>query len=160
MADPGFPRGGGANSLGGAPTYDFAKNSPKLHEIERIWTRGGVPCAPLRSATGKGIMLYNKMFLIHLIPKFCLVQNTFDKPKRPTRVLGVSSFNLSCLFKLLNKIQLYLNYLKTCIFLKNDLWNNPGKLHQWLRKIVVLMLSIGNSNVVLSEPRFKWEEQK
>ena len=27
---------------GGAPTYDFAKNSQKLHEIERIWTpRGG-----------------------------------------------------------------------------------------------------------------------
>ena len=26
---------------GGAPTYDFAKNFQKLHEIERIWTRGG-----------------------------------------------------------------------------------------------------------------------
>ena len=26
----------------GAPTYDFAKFSQKLHEIERIWTlRGG-----------------------------------------------------------------------------------------------------------------------
>ena len=42
MADPGFPRGGGANSPGGAPTYDFAKFSQKLHEMERIWTpRGG-----------------------------------------------------------------------------------------------------------------------
>ena len=42
VADPGFPRGGGANSPGrGAPTYDFAKFSQKLHEIERIWTRGG-----------------------------------------------------------------------------------------------------------------------
>ena len=42
VADPGFPRGGGANSPGGgAPTYDFAKFSPKLHEIERIWTPGG-----------------------------------------------------------------------------------------------------------------------
>ena len=41
MADPGFPRGGGANSPGGAPTYDFAKFSQKLHEIERIWTPGG-----------------------------------------------------------------------------------------------------------------------
>ena len=40
MADPGFPRGGGANSPGGAPTYDFAKISQKLHEIERIWTPG------------------------------------------------------------------------------------------------------------------------
>ena len=39
---------GGANSRGGAPTYDFAKISPKLHEIERIWASGGVP---LRSAT-------------------------------------------------------------------------------------------------------------
>ena len=42
VADPGFPRGGGANSPGGTPTYDFAKFSPKLHEIERIWTPGGV----------------------------------------------------------------------------------------------------------------------
>ena len=41
VADPGFPRGGGANSPGGAPTYDFAKFSQKLHEIERIWARGG-----------------------------------------------------------------------------------------------------------------------
>ena len=39
VADPGFPRGGGVNSRGGgAPTYDFAKISPKLHGIERIWT--------------------------------------------------------------------------------------------------------------------------
>ena len=37
---------------GGAPTYDFAKFSQKLHEIERIWAPGGrVPRAPLRSAT-------------------------------------------------------------------------------------------------------------
>ena len=37
VADPGFPRGGGANSPGvGAPTYDFVKFSRKLHEIERI----------------------------------------------------------------------------------------------------------------------------
>ena len=36
VADPGFPREGG-----GAPTYDFAKISQKLHEIERIWTPGG-----------------------------------------------------------------------------------------------------------------------
>ena len=41
MADLGFPRGGGANSPGGAPTYDFAKIFQKLHEIERIWTPGG-----------------------------------------------------------------------------------------------------------------------
>ena len=35
----------GRQLSGGAPTYDFAKFSRKLHEIERIW-------APLRSATG------------------------------------------------------------------------------------------------------------
>ena len=41
VADPGFPRGGGANSPGeGMPRYDFAKFSQKLHEIERIWTPG------------------------------------------------------------------------------------------------------------------------
>ena len=40
MADPGFPRGGGANSPG-TPTYEFAKFSQKLHEIESIWTPGG-----------------------------------------------------------------------------------------------------------------------
>ena len=38
VTDPGFPRGGGANSPGWAPTCDFAKISQKLHEIERIWT--------------------------------------------------------------------------------------------------------------------------
>ena len=31
----------GAPTLRGAPTYDFAKFSQKLHEIERIWTPGG-----------------------------------------------------------------------------------------------------------------------
>ena len=42
VGDPGFPRGGGANSQGGggAPTYNFAKFSQKLHEIEWIRTRG------------------------------------------------------------------------------------------------------------------------
>ena len=34
-------RGGGPTSQGGAPPYDFAKISQKLHEIKRIWTRGG-----------------------------------------------------------------------------------------------------------------------
>ena len=41
QADPGFPRGGGANSPGGTATYDFAKIFQKLHEIERIWAPGG-----------------------------------------------------------------------------------------------------------------------
>ena len=39
-ADPGFPIGGGANPRGGgAPTYDFAKISQKLHEIEKMLGR-------------------------------------------------------------------------------------------------------------------------
>ena len=39
VADPGFPSGGGANPPGGGmPTYDFAKFSQKLHEIERFLT--------------------------------------------------------------------------------------------------------------------------
>ena len=41
VADPGFPRGEGVNPPGWTPTYDFAKFSQKLHEIERIWTLGG-----------------------------------------------------------------------------------------------------------------------
>ena len=48
VVDPGFPPGKGANSPGegvGAPTYDFADFSQKLHEIERIRTPRGVPCA-------------------------------------------------------------------------------------------------------------------
>ena len=46
---------GGANPRGGDPTYDFAKFSQKLNEIEeRVWTpRGGgrVSHASLRPAT-------------------------------------------------------------------------------------------------------------
>ena len=36
-----FPEEGAPTPQGGAPTYDFAKFSQKLHEIERIWTPGG-----------------------------------------------------------------------------------------------------------------------
>ena len=35
-ADPGFPVGGGANPLGGAPTYDFVLNPP-LHVDSLIY---------------------------------------------------------------------------------------------------------------------------
>ena len=41
-ADPGFPVGG-APTLGGTPTYDFAKFFKKLHEIEKILGRRGAP---------------------------------------------------------------------------------------------------------------------
>ena len=40
VADPGFPRGGDANSPGGRQIR-FVKISQKLHEYERIWTPGG-----------------------------------------------------------------------------------------------------------------------
>ena len=46
MADPGFLLGGGTNSPG-APTYDFAKFSQKLHEIKEFGPGGRVPRAPL-----------------------------------------------------------------------------------------------------------------
>ena len=52
------PRRGRQLPRGGAPTYDFAKISQKLHEIERIWTpRGGRASKILlcRSATAIGI---------------------------------------------------------------------------------------------------------
>ena len=43
VADSGFPRGGGTNPPGLAPTYDFIKFSQNLHGIERIW----IPQIPL-----------------------------------------------------------------------------------------------------------------
>ena len=46
-SDPGFPVGGGANHPGES-TYDFAKFSKKLHEIEKILgARREVPPYPL-----------------------------------------------------------------------------------------------------------------
>ena len=41
VADPGFPRGGGANPKGGAPTYYLANYSRKLHENEEILGQRG-----------------------------------------------------------------------------------------------------------------------
>ena len=49
-----FPEEGAPTLQGGAPTYDFAKISQKLHEIERIWTPGGGRASKIllcRSAT-------------------------------------------------------------------------------------------------------------
>ena len=47
VADPEFPSGA-ESTLSGMPTYDFAKYSQKLHEIEIIRTPSGacVPHAP------------------------------------------------------------------------------------------------------------------
>ena len=48
VADPGFPRGGGANPKGGRPTYYLANFSRKLHENEEILgqRRGAHPLRP------------------------------------------------------------------------------------------------------------------
>ena len=42
-----FSGGRGVNPPGGAPTYDFAKFSQNLHEVERIWTWGYYVDPPL-----------------------------------------------------------------------------------------------------------------
>ena len=50
VADPGFPRGGCANSPwggGGCQHTILPKFPKKLHEIERIWTQRGVLMLPL-----------------------------------------------------------------------------------------------------------------
>ena len=42
-----FPEEGAPTPRGGGATYDFAKFSQKLHEIERIWTAtGGASLTP------------------------------------------------------------------------------------------------------------------
>ena len=41
-----FPEEGALTLQGGAPIYDFAKFSQKLHEIERIWIPGGGGARP------------------------------------------------------------------------------------------------------------------
>ena len=41
VADLGFPRGGGANSPGGAPTYDFAKFSKNCMKLKEFGPPGG-----------------------------------------------------------------------------------------------------------------------
>ena len=74
VADPGFPRVGGANSPGGAPTYDFAKFPRKLHEIERIRVPGGgggVPRGPLNPPM-QPYAHFSPWFKIHLHPQYPL----------------------------------------------------------------------------------------
>ena len=54
VADPGFPRGGGASPKGGgAPTYYLTNFCRKLHEMKKFCARGGARPSrpPLRSAT-------------------------------------------------------------------------------------------------------------
>ena len=66
MADPGFPRGVGANPPEWVPTYDLAKFSQKLYEIERIWTggRGAHPKFYYRSRTVNSNTVNSKFHLI------------------------------------------------------------------------------------------------
>ena len=49
----------------GAPTLQgrFCQNFQKLHEIERIWTPGGRPSRPLRSATDYTYRIYQYLFI-------------------------------------------------------------------------------------------------
>ena len=91
VADLGFPQGGGANSPGGAPTYDFAKFSQKLHEIERIWApRGGARPKfyyvdpPLNPLSIKEVMSQNvcvcsfPIFDIHSLTPLMCTLSIFD----------------------------------------------------------------------------------
>ena len=74
MADPGFPSGRCQlpSGRGGALTYDFAKKSRKLYEIERIWApRGRASLRPLGSANvhGPEPAFASEMFkLVPLLP--------------------------------------------------------------------------------------------
>ena len=51
VADPGFPRGEGVNFPEGHQHTILVQFPQKLHENEKIWTPGGRPSRPLRSAT-------------------------------------------------------------------------------------------------------------
>ena len=65
VADPGFPRRGGANPRGGAPTYYLTNFSQKLHENEENLTqRGGArPCAPPLDPPMSPSLLPNSSFI-------------------------------------------------------------------------------------------------
>ena len=53
-ADPGFPKGGGANPRGGTPTYYLTNFSRKLHENKEILAqKGSLLDPPLGNAKQK-----------------------------------------------------------------------------------------------------------
>ena len=56
------PRRGRNSRGGGAPTYDFAKFSQKLHEIERISAPGGASLAPPLDPPLKSCLCINLYF--------------------------------------------------------------------------------------------------
>ena len=73
-ADPegGFPVGGGAPYIE-APTYDFAKSSKKLHEIEKFSDcRGRTGYDPLQSASASYSLLN-----VFRINKVCIIYFAF-----------------------------------------------------------------------------------
>ena len=93
MADPGFPRGGGANSPREVPTYDFAIFSRKLYEIERIWA----PLTPPpRSATGSGNLCFLDIFLSD--PLRVLIDGFKGRLSGTGAPLSVQFLSLSCSF--------------------------------------------------------------
>ena len=69
-----FPEVGAPTPQGRALTYDFAKISQKLHEIERIWTPGGRMSKILlcRSATANDLL--PRLYRHYAITSFAIVQ--------------------------------------------------------------------------------------
>ena len=100
MADPGFPRGGGANSPGGAPTYDFAKISQKLHEIERICTPGGGRASKIllcRSVTEVVRLLFTASFQFSQLAQLAqFVRVNFGKTRITPSDHKISHFLQGC----------------------------------------------------------------
>ena len=57
----------------GAPTYDFTKFSPKLHEIERIWTGGGASKILLCRSTTEYLLTWLKKHVdVHFSYSCCV----------------------------------------------------------------------------------------
>ena len=86
VADPGFPRGGGANSQGGA-NLQFCQFCQKLHENEEILAaRGGPsPAPPLRSATASS-WVSNPEWISRLL-EFC------DSGNKPSWLMIKQNFH-------------------------------------------------------------------
>ena len=71
-----FSEVGRQPSRTGDTTHDFAKFFQKLHEIERIWTRGGVPRTPLRFLDPP---LQTKMFFLMFVLSSWIFFFRFEK---------------------------------------------------------------------------------
>ena len=73
-----FPEVGAVNPPGGMPTYNFAKFSPKLHGIEKIWTHWGVPRSPLRAATADTYSATSLILYLSSLSRFRLVCHIYS----------------------------------------------------------------------------------